>query len=103
MTTTGACKEACASSSFPKYSFATELAVRGGRSDGAILPFVAGESGFKFEDVRRYCGVLPLVLLRLDVDLREGGVFCLSPLNLATEGDREGGLGESDFVLVVAG
>lgn len=80
---------ACASSSFPKYSLATELAVTGGRSGRfmvADFPLVAGLPGLRLEEDRRYrgCseeGVVPLAVLRLEVDLLvvRVGVDCLSP------------------------
>jgi hypothetical protein len=72
----------------------------------AILPFGAGEAGFRFEEARRNCGVVPLAVLRLETDLLadRAGEDCLSPrLELAAEGDREGELGEDDFVLFLAG
>ena len=68
-----------------------------------ILPFGAGDMGLRLEEARRYCGVLPFMLLRLDVDLRKGGVFWRSPRNDETDGEREGGLGDSAFVFVVVG
>ena len=72
------------------------------------FPFVAGDKGLRLEDERRYCrcgkgreGVVadPLAVLRLEDDLLvlRLGVCCRSPrYELATEGDLEGGRGETD-------
>jgi hypothetical protein len=70
----------------------------------ADFPFVAGLEGFRLEEERRYRGwsegVVPLAVLRLEVDLLvvSVGVDCRSPrYELATEGDLDGGFGETDL------